>query len=153
MTVARKFSSLLIGLLLVAGVLPIPGACFAADLMVDQQLYERNPFIPLLVERRTDAAIMPDGLRPSAAEEFSLPPDLKLKAVIRSGVQIKAIVGNQLVVSGDMVMGFKVASVQPERVILLKNGHLMELTLLPMVSNGESFTISAGGKSPEEDRL
>ncbi|MEA2109464.1 MAG: hypothetical protein U9P07_08610 [Pseudomonadota bacterium] len=103
--------------------------------------WQHNPFIPLLVAK--EAVIMATkGAQAAPYENFSLPPNLKLKAVIKSDNQYKAIVGDQLVVPDDQVMGFIVAEVQADRVVLLKNGRVVELPLRSIVNRKENFTIN-----------
>ena len=102
--------------------------------------WQHNPFIPLLVAKEADIRAT-KGAQAAPYENFSLPPDLKLKAVIKSDGQYKAIVGDQLVVPDDQVMGFIVAEVQADRVVLLKNGRVVELPLRSIVNRQENFTI------------
>lgn len=103
--------------------------------------WQHNPFIPLLTPKVADVRANKGG-QAAPYEDFSLPPDLKLKAVIKCGDRYKAIVGDQLVVSDDRVMGFVVVEVQADRVVLLKDGRVVELSLRPMVNNRGNFTIN-----------
>jgi hypothetical protein len=119
--------------------------------------WQHNPFIPLLVAKEADIRAT-KGAQAAPYENFSLPPDLKLKAVIKSDNQYKAIVGDQLVVPDDQVMGFIVAEVQADRVVLLKNGRVVELPLRSIVNRKENFTINcpddkAGIKDPDSRQL
>jgi hypothetical protein len=103
--------------------------------------WRHNPFIPLLKPKAPDLRERKGG-QAAPYENFSLPPDLKLKAVIKSNGQYKAIVGSQLVVPDDLVMGFIVAEIHPDRVVLLKNGRVVELSLRSKVDRKENFSIS-----------
>lgn len=103
--------------------------------------WQHNPFIPLLTPKVADVRAHKGG-QAAPYENFSLPPDLKLKAVIKSNGRYKAIVGNQLVAPDDRVMGFVVVEVQADRVVLLKDGRVVELPLCSMVNKKDSFTIS-----------
>ena len=103
--------------------------------------WQHNPFIPLLVAKEADVRAT-KGAQAAPYENFSLPPNLKLKAVIKSDNQYKAIVGDQLVVPDDQVMGFVVVEVQADRVVLLKDGRVVELPLRSIVGRKENFTIN-----------
>jgi len=109
--------------------------------------WQHNPFIPLLTPKEVDVR-MNKGGQAAPYENFSLPPNLKLKAVIKSNDQYKAIVGNQLVVPDDQVMGFVVVEVQADRVVLLKDGRVLELTLGSIVDSKGKFTISRTNDPP-----
>lgn len=104
--------------------------------------WRHNPFIPLLTPREANIQAEKGG-QAAPFENFSLPPDLKLKAVIKSNGCYKAIVGDQLVVPDDLVMGFIVAEIQADRVVLLKNGRVVELSLRSIVNRKENFTIKS----------
>ncbi len=103
--------------------------------------WQHNPFIPLLTPKVADVRVRKGG-QAAPYEDFSLPPNLELKAVIKSDGRYKAIVGNQLVVPDDRVMGFVVVEVQADRVVLLKDGRVLDLPLHSMVNKKDSFTIS-----------
>jgi hypothetical protein len=131
---------------------PAPAAAAARDSRLSGDQWRHNPFIPLLKPR---AAEVREGKGGQAApyEDFSLPPDLKLKAVIKCSGRYKAIVGNQLVVPDDQVMGFIVAEVHPDRVVLLKNGRVVELSLHSKVDRKRNFSInSVGGESRNREQ-
>lgn len=110
--------------------------------------WQHNPFIPLLVAKEAEVRANKGG-QAAPYENFSLPPDLKLKAVIKSDNQYKAIVGDQLVVPDDLVMGFIVAEVRADRVVLLKNGRVVELLLHALVNRKENFTINPADNNVE----
>ena len=121
----------------------VPGLAVGISRGSEQPEYQwqHNPFIPLLVAKEVDIRAT-KGAQAAPYENFSLPPNLKLKAVIKSDNQYKAIVGDQLVVPDDQVMGFIVAEVQADRVVLLKAGRMVELPLRSIVNHRENFIIN-----------
>ncbi len=130
--------------LLQFSLLPVPAVAAARGSQQSRYQWRHNPFIPLLKPKAVEVR---EGKGGQAApyENFSLPPDLKLKAVIKCNGRYKAIVGNQLVVPDDQVMGFIVAEVHPDRVVLLKNGRVVELPLRSMINRQKSFSINRVG--------
>lgn len=128
-------------ILLMGNVLTVLAAEVLPGSAQPQYRWQHNPFIPLLVAKEANVQVA-KGAQAAPYENFSLPPNLKLKAVIKSDNQYKAIVGDQLVVPDDQVMGFIVAEVQADRVVLLKNGRVVELPLRSIVNRKENFTIN-----------
>jgi len=123
---------------------PIPAAAAARGSRPSGYQWRHNPFIPLLKPKAAEVRAGKGG-QAAPYENFSLPPDLKLKAVIKCNGSYKAIVGDQLVVPDDQVMGFIVAEVHPDRVVLLKNGRVVKLSLRSMVDRKENFSINRVG--------
>jgi len=131
----------LVAILFFGNVVPGLAAGVSRGSTPPEYRWQHNPFIPLLTPEIADVRTRKGG-QAAPYENFSLPPDLKLKAVIKSDGSYKAIVGNQLVVPDDRVMGFVVVEVQADRVVLLKDGRVLELPLRSMVNKKDSFTIS-----------
>ncbi len=120
---------------------PAPAAAAARGSRPSGYQWRHNPFIPLLKPKAVDVRAGKGG-QAAPYENFSLPPNLKLKAIIKCNGCYKAIVGDRLVVPDDQVMGFIVAEVHPDRVVLLKNGRVVKLSLRSMVDRQKSFSIN-----------